>query len=195
MATKRRFARHAGKKKKAPPPWVFAIGGLAAGVIIAWGAYAFFLNKGSTTKTAPAVAQAQPATKRTPPPKAEKQAAPAKPRYDFYTILSRNETVLPERSTRKAPPTPTKADAAHYVLQAGSFGDYDDADRLKAKLALSGLEAHIEKIAIDGKGDFFRVRLGPYKNLGDLDNYDKRLAELGVKALRIQIKSPSAAAN
>lgn len=192
MATKRRFARHAGKKRKALPPWVFALGGLVVGLAVAWGAYTFYPRQAAPAKSPP-VAATTPAAKRAPPAKPAETPAATKPRYDFYTILSRNETVLPERSAKKPAPSPAKTDRAQYVLQAGSFGEYDDADRLKARLALSGLEAHIEKIAIDGKGDFYRVRLGPYKSLGDLDNYDKRLADLGVKALRIQVKTASAA--
>ncbi len=37
-----------------------------------------------------------------------------------------------------------------------------DAEKLKAKLAFSGFEATIQTANIPGKGEWHRVRLGPY---------------------------------
>jgi len=76
----------------------------------------------------------------------------------------------------------------NYILQAGSFGNHEDADRLKAKLTLSGLETHIEKVAIEGKGAYYRVRLGPYSSVEALDAASAKLARLGIKALRIKVR-------
>jgi cell division protein FtsN len=123
--------------------------------------------------------------------KAPAAEAPAKvPKYDFYTILPEIETVLPEKETStagKAARGATPADVS-YVLQAASFARFEDADRLKAKLTLNGLEAHIQKVAIEGKGEYHRVRLGPYSNLGELDAADQRLRALGIRGLRLKVK-------
>lgn len=114
-----------------------------------------------------------------------------KPKYDFYTILPEIETVLPDnRGARIKPNSPadTTETGASYVLQAGSFANYEDADQLKAKLALQGLVAHIQRITIDGKGEFHRVRLGPYDGIEDLNAVSQRLQQLGITALRLKIR-------
>jgi cell division protein FtsN len=116
-------------------------------------------------------------------------------RDSFYTILPEVETPLPPREPKKTaqakPAMPEEG--ARYVLQAASYSDFEDADRLKARLALAGLEANIEKVTIEGKGDFYRVRLGPYDKLEALDDADRRLAEQGIKPLRLKLKKPAGA--
>ncbi len=120
------------------------------------------------------------------PPEAERLP---KPKLDFYTILPEFETVLPElkggKKTARAEPPEA---GVNYILQAGSFGNHEDADRLKAKLAFSGLEAYIEKVVIEGKGAYYRVRLGPYSSVEALDGASDKLAHLGIKALRLRVK-------
>lgn len=119
-------------------------------------------------------------------------AAPKpRPKYDFYTILPEIETVLPDPDT--APPGKSARAAApdvgaRYVLQAGSFARFEDADRLKARLALNGLFAQIQKVSIEGRGEYHRVRLGPYGNLRELDGADQQLRALGIQALRLKIR-------
>jgi cell division protein FtsN len=49
-----------------------------------------------------------------------------------------------------------------YFVQAGSFQNVGDAEKLKAKLAFSGFEAMIQTANIPDKGVWHRVRLGPY---------------------------------
>ena len=53
---------------------------------------------------------------------------------------------------------------------------------------LNGLDTHIEKISIEGKGQYFRVRLGPYARLDDLDAANQKLAQHGIKAMRLRVK-------
>lgn len=124
--------------------------------------------------------------------KASTPEAPAAkiPKYDFYTILPEIETVLPEKeSTATSRPAGLAPPAnVSYVLQAASFARFEDADRLKAKLTLNGLVAHIQKVAIEGKGEYHRVRLGPYSNLKELDAADQRLRALGIHGLRLKLK-------
>lgn len=122
--------------------------------------------------------------------KLAKAGKTAKPKFDFYTILPEVETVLPDKDTGKekasGPPKPEKG--ISYVLQAASFANYEDADQLKAKLALNGLVAHIQKVSIEGKGTYHRVRLGPYNRLDELDTVNRRLRQMSIKALRLKVK-------
>lgn len=124
---------------------------------------------------------------------AETPAKTTKPKYDFYTILPETETVLPDRSARTKPEKTAKAEkpeeGVSYVLQAGSFGNFQDADQLKAKLVLNGLVAQIQKVTIEGKGEYYRVRLGPFDKLEKLDAAEQRLRQLGIaKPLAVKLK-------
>jgi cell division protein FtsN len=114
-----------------------------------------------------------------------------KSKFDFYTILPETETVLPERG-KKEPQKTAKAEKSeegvNYILQAASFNNYNDADQLKAKLALQGLPATIQKVSIDGKGEYHRVRVGPYEKLDDLDAASQQLSRMGIKAMRLKVK-------
>ena len=123
-----------------------------------------------------------------------------KPSYDFYTILPEIEQVIPEEySAPQTEQKPAKTEQVnntqstqpveqsdHYLLQAGSFGKKDEANQLKAKLALSGYESYIQKVTVDGK-KFYRVRMGPYRNLNKLDSASKDLATKGINAMRIKV--------
>ena len=122
------------------------------------------------------------------------------PSYDFYTILPEIEQVIPEEYTAPAakqkpaeskdakttPTQPVAAESDHYLLQAGSFGKKDEANQLKAKLALSGYESYLQKVTVDGK-KFYRVRMGPYRNLNKLDAASKDLGTKGINAMRIKV--------
>lgn len=112
----------------------------------------------------------------------------ARPKFDFYTILPETETVLPEHEGRPPKKTARAEEGVSYVLQAASYASFQEADELKARLALLGLEAHIQKVAIEGRGEFHRVRLGPYARLAELDAAAARLKELGIRPLRLKVK-------
>jgi cell division protein FtsN len=139
--------------------------------------------------------KAKPAeVKKAEPEKKEPEPAKtAKPKYDFYTILPETETLLPDRGARARPDKAAKPEKSeegvNYILQAGSFGNYKDADELKAKLALSGLVAHIQRISIEGRGDYYRVRLGPYTTLDKLEAAEQQLRQLGLgKPMALKVK-------
>lgn len=181
-----------GRGRGKLPPWALLLIGLTAGALIAWTVHLYLTR--SDARNAAVRTPANPRTQAPPPapkpapPATPEPAKPPKPRYDFYTILPEIERIIPDSEPRKTKGK-TKEDETRYILQAASFAHFEDADRLKAKLALSGMEARIEKITIEGKGDFFRVRLGPYKTLEGLNVDNSKLRALGVKAIRLEIKN------
>jgi len=78
------------------------------------------------------------------------------------------------------PPAKAAVDSALYLVQAGSFQNADDAEKLKAKLALVGMEASVQKADIPGKGLFHRVRLGPYKGVVEANATIANLKQNGI---------------
>jgi cell division protein FtsN len=67
-------------------------------------------------------------------------------------------------------------------LQAGSFGNADDAERQRANLALLGVESRVQRVSIDDR-TFHRVRIGPIDELAELNSVRARLREADVDFL------------
>ena len=94
--------------------------------------------------------------------------------------------MLPKPADKSQPAKSPKADSkpvAVYepqILQAGSFSSVNDAENLKAKLALLGLEASIQTATIPDKGLWYRVRVGPYKNAGEMNHARNFMKQNGV---------------
>ena len=170
-----------------------------------------FVEKGKIVEPTPKIAPVQP-----PPPadaaKAAEQAArgkgiaekPAKsserPRFEFYQILP-GDKEAPEKEAKAAPKAPAPAGPAKlgssplspkphsgeiYWLQAGAFSEEKEADNLKARIALTGLEASVRPANIPDKGTLYRVRLGPYQSLDDANRIKAALSQNGVGAAIIR---------
>lgn len=74
-----------------------------------------------------------------------------------------------------------KDDRTAYLLQAGAFRSQDDADGMRAKLALVGFEAKVVTADVNGQ-TLYRVRVGPYAQLEDMNRVRAKLAENGIEA-------------
>jgi cell division protein FtsN len=80
------------------------------------------------------------------------------------------------------------ADGPRQVLQVGAFRSSGDADTLRARLALLGLDAQIST-AQQGDGQtWFRVRLGPYGALDDLNGIRRTLSENGMSPQLVRVR-------
>jgi cell division protein FtsN len=138
------------------------------------------VNQSTTDKTKPDQASKQQETVE-----AEKKATPAaeieEPRYDFYTILPQAEVVVPdyEIKSRVREELVGKTKAVKYIMQAGSFREATEADRHKAKLALLGIEAHVEKAKV-GNVIWHRVKIGPYDNPSSVSTIKELLQKNGI---------------
>ena len=171
---------------------------LGLGVAAAIAVYFFktpvpFLNKtGIQEKAAPA---GQPGEQ--PLADALKPAKPedSKPRFDFYRILPGQEEPVTGDQLRQAAQAQAKSGTPSpdlYLLQVGSFQNPADADNLKAKLALLGLEASMESTNLAEKGVWYRVRLGPYARIDELDRIRSQLAQNGIGASLVKIRDAAA---
>jgi len=115
----------------------------------------------------------------------------AKPRFDFYRILPGQEEPVTREQLKQAAQNQAKSGAPSselYFLQAGAFQNPADADNLKAKLALLGFEASMESTNLAEKGVWYRVRLGPYAKVDDLDRVRSQLAQNGIDASLVKIR-------
>jgi cell division protein FtsN len=208
MASKRQAKRSGGNGGM--PSWLWALIGLALGLTIA--AY-FFLgdvwkNRNSDQPTPNPAAQAPVA--RSEEAVAQEPTEKPKPKYDFYTLLPEKEVLIPDaelqaqaeaEARKNAAPKPTvnapdlvtatpelSAPAeARYLIQAGAFKNPDEADNLKATIALTGEVARIESADINGT-TVYRVRLGPYSTASSLSSAKQALSSHGIEAQAIKVK-------
>ena len=116
--------------------------------------------------------------------KAEVKSAPKMPQFDFYTILPEKEVVVPEYEikTRAREERVGKAKETHYLMQAGSFKVFKEADRLRAKLALMGIESKVEKAKV-GSVNWYRVKMGPYVQTDSVNAIRARLRKNGIDVI------------
>ncbi len=105
------------------------------------------------------------------------------------TDTSKTKLVIdnPDSATSVPPPEPVTSSETHFVLQAASFKRQSDAEQLRARLALSGLTSNIQRVTIQDRGEFYRVRLGPFSVYEEMRNADKVLKEEGIKSLRLKV--------
>jgi cell division protein FtsN len=72
------------------------------------------------------------------------------------------------------------------VLQAGSYRNQADAERVRAQLALQGVQAKVQRVAVDSDV-WHRVRVGPINNLDELNKVRRQLQAAEVDALVIRV--------
>ena len=190
--------------------------GLVIGVSIAFGVVLYlnksplpFLNKyegapkddkdkaasGANGAQTPAVLPGKPGDK----PREKMQ-------LDFYNILEGKPADTPGSAApgtsapRVAPPgvapppggvvapavEPKPAPATVFFLQVGAFQKAADADNLKAKLALTGLEASVQEVTIPDKGVMHRVRVGPFRDPDAMNRARTLLSQSGVQGTVIK---------
>jgi len=78
-------------------------------------------------------------------------------------------------------------DAALYLLQAGAFKTPDDAEAMRARLGMLGMDAKVSERQQDG-ARLYRVRIGPYGQMTDLEKIRKMLAENGIDAQLVKLR-------
>jgi len=114
-----------------------------------------------------------------------------KPKFDFYRILPGSEEPVSEKEIRERLRAKSgQQDAAKdvYFIQAGSFQNPADADNQKARLAILGFESSVEPANLPDKGTWYRVRMGPYAKLDEINKVRQALAQNGIDASLIKVK-------
>jgi len=133
--------------------------------------------------------------------KVEKLAS-TRPRFDFYTILPELEVLIPAEELKikkrkikdkpglknKSSVSTTSNNQGAYVLQAGSFKSFDQADRRKAKLALLSVTANIQRVTINDNEVWYRVRIGPFSDLNKLNKIRVQLFKQNINAIPLKVK-------
>jgi len=183
------------KNERQPSRLLWYAMGLASGVLATVGVVWLEPSPEAVLTSIESMRGSKPTEERAPPK--------PRPRFDFYHLLPEMEVAVPEHeldapAPRPAPAAPATATAPAgapsapagkgYVIQVGSFQRAEEADRLRANLALQGFEAHLQSIALDGRDTWHRVRLGPFKSVEDVNAMRRRLEGLDFGAMVVKLK-------
>jgi cell division protein FtsN len=108
--------------------------------------------------------------------------------YAFYEMLPKFEVVVPEKDKDVRPdikPVPETRPGT-YMLQAGSYKNFADADRVRAQLALQGIESKVQKVTIDSD-TWHRIRIGPISKLDELNRLRQVLRKADVDVIVVRV--------
>jgi cell division protein FtsN len=108
--------------------------------------------------------------------------------YAFYDQLPKFEVVVPEKDKDVRPDARAVPETRRgtYVLQAGSYKNFADADRVRAQLALQGVESKVQRVSVDND-TWHRIRIGPISNLDELNRLRERLRKADLDVLLIRV--------
>ncbi len=183
------------RRRKAPvgaglSGWAGILIGLSIGLAIAGAVY--LKDHHAEASAAPAIKVGKNRPRPNDPQDADGSgaagiSAPANT-YSFYEMLPKFEVVVPEKEKDVKPdirPVPETRPGT-YVLQAGSYKNASDAERVRAQLVRQGVEAKVQKVSVDADS-WERVRIGPITNLDDLNRLRQILRKADVEVLEIRV--------
>ena len=170
--TTRKTSRRRSSTKPLPG-WVWMITGLAIGL-----SATFLPSLNKTDSNQPTNAIEESTEKETP----------SKRKFDFYTLLPELEVVVDKDSHKSSTTISKSLPAGEYVLQVGSFKSHEEADSLKAQLALIGVETNIEIVKVNAV-NWHRVRIGPNKDVSHLQSIQQRLRNKNMDSILLKVRS------
>ncbi|MGJ8648087.1 MAG: SPOR domain-containing protein [Marinomonas colpomeniae] len=192
IATKRRSPSKGATRRSSPPPkrktpwWLWL---LVPAILVA---FIYGLTQLNQVKPKPApvkVIKVEPApvvtkTKTEAVPIVE--AEPKKDTFEFYQILQDSEVDTSHVDAYQS--TPRGEQDFYYMLQAASFRNSDDADRLRAKLIISGLvETSIRKTIGKDEQPWYRIVLGPYQSRSKMNRTKDKLVSMQISPYSYKI--------
>jgi cell division protein FtsN len=113
--------------------------------------------------------------------------------FDFYSLLPKMEVLVPEpevttRSAKKELKIESSEKGQYYV-QAGAFKDIKAADRMKAGLALLGIQSKIVSVDLGASGVWHRVRVGPFDDAKELSRVRSVMKANNIESILVRVKT------
>ncbi len=205
---KRRSNRRQTGSSRGLPGWAMLTIGLIIGLFVAFLVYLDDLDSPPSSSV-----ERQPTEEQstdTEDTDSAEEGGDDSPRFEFYSILPELEVVVPDASEEDrdggdmviegapgAPDDSGEGDAGtapppegdgRFYLQAGSFQKSEQADRMKARISLLGLDVEVQQVEINGE-DWHRVRAGPFTDPSRLKDAQKRLRSDDIDYLVTRDKS------
>lgn len=190
-APTRKASPRSGKSRKAPrrPPagagkqsgglsvrWILSLA--AVGGFIGFIVYLNSLDPVDGTREQPKQPQTSEPAK--PVPDAGKDTTQEEPKFKFYDMLPESE-VVPPTVEEYAPST--ESQNFRYLVQAGSFGSSEDAERQRAQIAFQGLRAKVSSIETEEGKTWHRVNVGPFDSRSQMNSAVDKLVAINIQPL------------
>jgi cell division protein FtsN len=185
-APTRRKASATRRKKSGFPTLAVLIVGMLVGGFVAFLAYLKFLPSTASASATEVTESRQPENNRQPDnrpsqntsePEAKK---PEVPKYTFYDLLEDKQVIIPEEELKR----PENKVSMQYIMPCASFSQQENAEALKAKIALLGFESKIEPVKWKEK-QLYRVQLGPFASKRQAESIRHRLQENDINDCKI----------
>jgi len=109
------------------------------------------------------------------------------PKFEFFDTLPKNRVGVNTTPYEKLSPGRAQ-EPVEYLLQAGSFSNHDDAERLRASVLLLGLEAHTTAVVLADGAQRHRVIVGPFADDRDMRRAMGKLREQNIDPLLLARK-------
>ncbi|GGO78287.1 hypothetical protein GCM10011348_09850 [Marinobacterium nitratireducens] len=194
-ASRSRASAPAKPARSAPPPrraprtlllvTLVAVGGLGWGLYQLTGMQSPAATQSLTVPAPPAPTPAPVVTAKPEPAPAPAEVPEAQRRFEFYEMLPRSEVEAPKVDAYKSTPRTAKLEHS-YLLQAGSFRNPADAERMRAQLLLAGLPNVTTSRVVGSNGTWYRVRTGPFTNRQELNKAENKMVKLSIQPMQIR---------
>lgn len=190
----------AGKPGAGTTGFLAFLSGLSIGLLAAFIVFLYYYRAGigTTPELAPLSRAVEPESSAETAAETDIEMALPRPTFDFYKILPNREVnlsewVAEEQSTDSVPEG--QQSGGLYILQVGSFKTFEAADQIKARLALLGIAADIQRVVINGQDIRHRVRIGPYHSPEKFEEIRKQLLanDMDFMVLKLKIEEGQAA--
>lgn len=186
------------ESKRQVPGWVWLFSGVVTGLFIAFLIHLAQLQRENPPEERDPVSQPDSGDNRGGDEAGDSRG----PEFDFYAVLPKMEMIVPEGEKGKdkgededagggedEPGDLSHRHDEHFLLQAGSFGKAEDADRRRAELTLQGYNVQIQQAKMDDGRRLHRVMVGPFDNVNAMHDAQDKLANNGIDTLPIRKKS------
>jgi cell division protein FtsN len=129
-------------------------------------------------------AQVSTTTQAVDPESQKTEVKQPQPQFEFYTILDKKETIVPEYEIqpRIREEHTGQAKVTQYMMQAGSYNGRKDAEQMQAKLATMGFAATIQTATVENITRY-RVKLGPFAQMTSVNTIKARLKQNSIDVI------------
>ena len=98
---------------------------------------------------------------------AEPVPAPPPPKPAAESVAAKAEKPAEKKEEKPVKEEKKEPEKKRFTLQISSFQDKAEADALVARLSSAGYKPYVILSDVEGKGSFFRVRIGEYRSKTD----------------------------
>lgn len=176
-----RSSRRYNQNPNCPPGWMWLLAGLLIGMFLSFLIYLRDIDSSvpAEIKSESAPAETVQSTETKPPS--------LTPSFEFYDILPQSEVNPPVMAVseveavdspavvKTTPPPTQNISTSAQILQVGAFRDVQEAEGLKAHLAMLGIRSQVRASSADGTGVWHRVEVGPVKSFAQLERLQAQL--------------------